>query len=49
VPLQEANPQHQLGQRGGAGVDFDAPQLLQGDGFLAVHEALCVAQRRQPG
>ena len=33
VPLQVANPQHQLGQGGGAFVQLDAAQLLQGDGF----------------
>ncbi len=33
VPLQVANPQHQFGQGGGAFVQLDAAQLLQGDGF----------------
>ena len=33
VPLQKADPQHQLGQRGGAFVQLDAAQLLQRHGF----------------
>ncbi|MNT93454.1 hypothetical protein D3C72_2349340 [compost metagenome] len=33
VPLQIPNPQHQFGQGGGAFVQFDPAQLLQGDGF----------------
>ena len=33
VPLQKADPQHQLGQRGGALVQLDAAQLLQRHGF----------------
>ncbi len=33
VPLQVADPQHEFGQRGGAGVDFEAEKLLRGDGF----------------
>ena len=45
VPLQKANPQHQLGQGGGAFVEFDAAQLLQGDGLIAqVQRLLGVAQ-----
>ena len=33
VPLQVADPQHQLGQGGGARVQLDAQKLLQRDGF----------------
>ena len=45
VPLQKANPQHQLGQSGGAFVEFNAAQLPQGDGLNAqVQRRLGVAQ-----
>ena len=38
VPLQPADPQHQLGQRGGALVQLDAQQLLQGHGLAGKAE-----------
>jgi hypothetical protein len=50
VPLQVANPQHQLGQGGGAFVQLDAAQLLQGDGFAFKAElVLRVAQLLRAG
>ena len=46
MPLQPADPQHQLGQGGGAGVEFDAAQLLQRDGLaLQAQAVLRLAQR----
>ena len=48
VPLQKANPQHQLRQRSGALIDFNAAQLLQRDGFaLKTQLLLGVAQSLQ--
>ncbi len=38
VPLQVADPQHEFGQRSGAGVDFEAEKLLRGDGFAFERE-----------
>ena len=40
VPLQEADPQHQLGQGGGAFVELDAAQLLQRDRFAFQAQAV---------
>jgi hypothetical protein len=39
VPLQVADPQHQLGQRRGALVDLDAAQLLQRHRFAGQAQA----------
>ena len=48
VPLQKPDPQHQLGQRGSAVVDFNAQELLQRDRFAAhVQRVLCLAQCAQ--
>ncbi len=45
LPLQVADPQHELGQGGGAFVDLDAEQLLEGDGFAPqIKRVLRVAQ-----
>jgi hypothetical protein len=45
VPLQVADPQHEFGQRGGAGVDFEAEKLLRGDGFAFERELFWVSPR----